>query len=82
MSKFTSANEKIAEKVVAGYKIIESCVVEGYKIIESGVVEGYKIMERGVVAGFQKVSDKMIEKLFTKDGETVVEAKKRLSENK
>ena len=68
MSKFADANEKIAEKVV-----------EGYKKIEDGVVSGYKKIEEGAVEGFNKVSDKMIEKLFTKDGETVEDAKKRLS---
>jgi len=68
MSKFIEANEKIAEAVVSGYKKIEDGVVSGYKKIEDGVVDG-----------FNKVSDKFVEKLFTKEGETVEEAKKRLS---
>lgn len=59
---------------------IGEAVTEGYKKIEDGVVEGYKKIEQGVVEGFEKVSDKFIEKLFTKDGETVEDAKKRLSE--
>jgi glucokinase len=63
-------NEKIAEKVV-----------DGYKKIENGVVEGYKKIENGVVAGFEKVSDKCVEVLFAKDGESVEDAKKRLSGN-
>lgn len=71
MSNFASANEKIAEKVV-----------EGYKKIEDGVVEGYKKIETGVVEGFGKVTDKCVEKLFAKEGETVVDAKKRLSGDK
>ena len=72
MSKFIEANEKIAEKVV-----------EGYKKIEDGVVEGYKKIECGVVDGFNKVSDKCVEVLFAKEGESVEDAKKRLSgENK
>ena len=54
-------------------------IVEGYKKIEDGVVGGYKKIEEGVVEGFGKVSDKFIEKLFTKEGETVEDAKKRLS---
>ena len=70
MSKLVEANEKIAE-----------AVVEGYKKIEDGVVEGYKKIEKGAVDGFNKVADKCVEKLFAKDGETVEEAKKRLSEN-
>lgn len=72
MSKFVEANEKIAE-----------VVVEGYKKIEDGVVEGYKKIEEGVVTGFNQVSDKIIEAVFSKDGETVEETKARLSgENK
>lgn len=71
MSKIVEANEKIAEKVVAGYKKIEAGVVGGYKKIETGVVEG-----------FGKVSDKCVETLFAKEGETVEDAKKRLSGEK
>lgn len=68
MSKIIETNEKIGKKVT-----------EGYKKIEHGVVEGYKKIETGVVDGFNKVSDKCVEKLFTKEGETVEDAKKRLS---
>ena len=68
MSKFVEANEKIAEGVVKGYKKIEGGVVGGYKKIETGVVEG-----------FGKVTDKCVEILFAKDGESVEDAKKRLS---
>ena len=71
MSKFAEANEKIAEKVV-----------EGYKKIETGVVEGYKKIETGAVEGFQKMNDKIIEKVFARDGETVAEARERLSGEK
>ena len=68
MSKFVETNEKIAEGVVKGYKKIEDGVVSGYKKIETGVVEG-----------FGKVTDKCVEVLFAKDGESVEDAKKRLS---
>ena len=71
MSKIVETNEKIAEKVV-----------EGYKKIESGVVEGYKKIETGVVDGFNKVSDKCVEVLFAKEGESVEDAKKRLAGEK
>ncbi|MBE6901327.1 MAG: hypothetical protein E7478_02525 [Ruminococcaceae bacterium] len=71
MSKFVESNEKIAEGVV-----------KGYKKIEEGVVEGYKKIENGVVDGFGKVTDKCVEKLFAKEGETVEDAKKRLSGEK
>ena len=69
MSKITKANEKIAEAVVSGYKKIENGVVGGYKKIENGVVEG-----------FGKVTDKCVETLFAKEGESVEDAKKRLSQ--
>ena len=39
----------------------------------------YKKIETGVVEGFEKVSDKCVEVLFTKEGESVEDAKKRLS---
>ena len=68
MPKIAEINEKIAEKVV-----------EGYKKIEDGVVGGYKKIEEGAVGGFNKMNDTIIEKVFAKDGETVEEAKKRLS---
>lgn len=68
MSKFNDANEKIAEKVV-----------EGYKKIEDGVVSGYKKIETGAVEGFGKVMDACVKALFTKEGESVEDAKARLS---
>jgi len=68
MSKFVEVNEKIAD-----------AVVEGYKKIEDGVVSGYKKIEKGAVNGFTKVTDKCVDKMFTREGETVEEAKKRLS---
>ena len=53
-------NEKIADSVVSGYKKIEE-----------GVVNGYKKIEQGAVVGFNKVTDKCMEKLFAKEGESV-----------
>ena len=43
------------------------------------VTDGYKKIETGVVEGFAKVTDKCVEKLFAKEGESVEDAKKRLS---
>ena len=68
MSKLVEANEKIAEAVVSGYKKIED-----------GVVGGYKKIEQGAVEGFEKVTDKCVEVLFAKEGESVEDAKKRLT---
>jgi len=71
MSKIAETGDKIAKGVV-----------EGYKKIETGVVEGYKKIETGVVDGFNKVSDKCVEVIFAKDGESVEDAKSRLSGTK
>ena len=69
----------VAEGAVSGYQKIEQGVVTGYKKIEEGVVGGYKKIEDGVVGGFSKVVDKCVEVLFAREGESVEEAKARLS---
>jgi hypothetical protein len=53
--------------------------VKANEKIAEGVVAGYKKIENGAVNGFGKVVDKCVEVLFAKDGETVEEAKARLS---
>ena len=68
MAKFADHMEKIA-----------GGVVEGYQKIEDGVVTGYKKIETGAVKGFGKVVDKCVEVMFAKDGESVEDAKARLS---
>lgn len=68
MAKIADMVEKISETVT-----------EGYQKIEDGVVGGYKKIETGVVEGFGKVSDKFVDVLLTKEGESVEDAKKRLS---
>lgn len=68
-SKIVKANEKIAQGVT-----------EGYKKIENGVVEGYKKIENGVVGGFTKMTDKFVDHFLTKDGETVEDAKQRITD--
>ena len=40
---------------------------------------GYKKIEEGVVDGFNKLSDKCVDSLFAKEGESLEEAKARLS---
>lgn len=70
---------KIEESVVTVYRKIEDGTVTVYKKIEDGVVGGYKIIENGAVEGFTRFNDKMIEKLFAKEGEAVGDAKKRLT---
>lgn len=55
---------------------------EANEKIAEKVVEGYKKIENGVVEGFGKVTDKCVEALFAKEGESVEDAKKRLSGEK
>lgn len=78
-SKELETNETAAKETTTCYQKIESGVVEGYKKIENGVVTGYKKIENGVVEGFQKVTDKCVEVMFAKEGESVEDARKRLS---
>ncbi len=61
------------------YQAIEEGVVGTYKKIEDAAVSGYKKVEQGAVAGFRKLSDKMVQKLFSREGETAEETKKRLN---
>ena len=56
-----------------------SKLVEANEKIAEAVVGGYKKIENGVVEGFEKVTDKCVEKLFAREGESVEDAKKRLS---
>jgi len=65
--------------VEKAYKAIEHGVVGTYEKIEDAVVSGYKKVEQGTVSGFAKLTDKMVEKLFSREGETVEETKERLS---
>ena len=50
-----------------------------YKAVETGVVGAYKAVEKGAVDAYRKVEDTMVDKLFRREGETVEEAKERLS---
>ena len=60
------------------YKAIEKGVAGTYEKIEDAVVSGYKTVENAAVSGFGKLTDKLLEKLFSREGETVEETKERL----
>ena len=47
--------------------------------IEAAVVGGYQKIEVGAVSGYKKIEDKFIETFLTKDGESIVEARKRIT---
>lgn len=72
--------DAVADGAVTGYKAIEHGVVAGYKAIEHGAVAGYKAIENAAVSGFAKVSDKFVGTFLTKEGESVEDAKARLSD--
>lgn len=61
---------------------IGQAVTGGYQKIEDGVVGGYQKVETGVVKGFERVTDHCVKVLFAKEGESVEEAKQRLSREK
>lgn len=58
---------------------IAKTVAAGYKNVEKGVVNSYKKIEKGVVGGYSKIEDKFVDAYLTKEGETVEEAKARLT---
>lgn len=72
------AAEKISEDVI---ETTSETVVSGYTKIENGVVSGYKKIEEGVVGGFNKLTDKFVGAFFTREGETVEQAKERMQGN-
>ena len=72
----TDIDEAVVAEVAA---VTAEEVTAGYKRIEKGVVDGYKKIENGVVEGFGKVVDKCVETLFAREGESVKDAKARLS---
>ncbi len=61
-------NEKTAEGVASGFQRITDAVVGSYERVENGVVGQYTKME-----------DKFVDQFLTKAGETVAEAKARLT---
>lgn len=71
-----------AEAVAEAAEAVAEGVTSGYKKLEDGVVGGYKKIETGVVESFGKVVNKCVETLFARDGESVEDAKARLSGKK
>ncbi len=66
-------------KIADHMEKIENGVVNGYKRIENGVVNGYKRIENGVVGAYKKVEDAFVNTFIAKEGESVTEAKERLT---
>lgn len=59
----------------------KSKLVKANKKIEEAVVGTYKKIEDGVVGAYKNIEDKFVDSFLTKDGETIEEAKKRLSDS-
>lgn len=60
----------------------KSKLVEANKKIEEGVISGYKKIENGVIGTYKKIENKFVDKFLTHEGESVEEAKIRLTSEK
>ena len=78
MEMMAQGNDQITATEDAVQETVQN-KVSTYQKIENAVVGGYKKIETGAVEGFGKVVDKCVEVLFAKEGETVEQAKARLS---
>ena len=76
------AEERLVEKCGEKGEEIAEESVKAYKVIEGGVVGGYKAIESGVVGGYRKIEGAFVGKFLTRDGESVEDAKKRLTHQK
>ena len=57
-----------------------SKLVQVNEKIAEGVMGGYKKIEEGVVGGFTNMTDRFVDQFLAREGESVVDAKKRLAE--
>lgn len=67
------------EKLDTCVQKIARGVKDAYQKIEDGVVSGYRRVETGAVEGFERVTDRCVETLFAREGESVAEARERLA---
>lgn len=67
------------KKIMDDTQALGERVTGGYQKIEAAVVHGYRKMEDVIVSGFGRVCDRWVQALFTREGETVDQAKARLS---
>ena len=90
MAKIADRMEKISQSVTEGYKKIEDGVVGGYKKIEDRFT-GTVLNEDGsmktgkvgnaVVSGYKKIENAFVDTFLAKEGESVEEAKARVTAN-
>lgn len=62
-----------------GTEEIAQAVTDGFQKIEDGVVGGYKKIESAVVGAYKSVEDKFVARYLLHEGETVEDAKARLT---
>ncbi len=55
-----------------------SKIVKGTEKVAEAAVKTYQKVETAVVDGYTKIEDRFVGRYFTKEGETVEEAKERL----
>ena len=60
----------------------KSKLVKANEKIAERVVGGYTKIESGVVGAYKKIEDKFVDSFLTHDGESVEDAKKRLSDER
>lgn len=58
---------------------ISNAVISTYAAIQDGVVKGYLKVQNTTVSGYKKAENACVKALFAKKGETVEEAKARLT---
>ena len=73
-----SIGDKIAEKVIEGYKKVEDFAKSGYKDTGKNIKSGFDSVVNTVVSGAKKAGDFCVEKVFSREGETVEETKARI----
>lgn len=73
-----SVGDKIAEKVVEGYKKVEDFAKGGYKDTGKNFKSGFDTVKNTVVDSCKKASDFCIEKVFSREGESLDETKARI----
>lgn len=72
----------MAKKMANCIEKIGQVVSTGYQKMEDGVVGGYRKMESSIVHGFEKISNKCIDVLLAREGETTEQARQRLIGNR
>ena len=74
-----ATHQAVEHTVTGAYKKVEDTVVGAYKKVEGTVVGTYKKVEGSVVGAYRKVEDAVVGKIFARPGESLEDAKKRLS---